>query len=422
MNIQSSRTKRLILATGLLALGFVGAQASFGQVQLNISFGIPVAPPPPPPPPPPLPAVLVAPPPQVSFEYFYDQLSPYGNWVQMPGYGWVWRPNVVVSNPSWRPYGDQGQWVYTSAGLYWRSEYPWGDIPFHYGRWTYSGLGWVWVPAYNWAPAWVSWRHADGCTGWAPLSPAAVFVAGVGLEFNGRVALDIDFGIPAQSYVFVSYDHFWDHGYRGAFLPRERVAYFYGHSEIHNGYHFEGGQIRVEGIGRERLAAVTHHEIRPVDARSFRAQQERAHFSARRADPVVRHFAQAHPNLRAEAHARAVQEVKARHETELSEKALAEKERAAHERAGSAEHPGAKPEERENAEKARHETELSEKSAAERERSEREKAGSAEHPGAKPAERAAKPGEKPAAKPKPKPKPKPGEKPGPEKDKQDQQR
>ena len=109
-----------------------------------------------------------------TFDYFHDQLAPYGNWVQVPQYGWAWNPAVAVTDPSWRPYADQGQWVYTDTGLYWQSAYPWGDIAFHYGRWAYeTGYGWLWVPAYDWAPSWVAWRHAeaDGYVGWAPCRP-----------------------------------------------------------------------------------------------------------------------------------------------------------------------------------------------------------------------------------------------------------
>src|ERR1043166_715527 len=30
---------------------------------------------------------------------FYDSLAPYGNWVDLSGYGWCWQPTVVVVNP-----------------------------------------------------------------------------------------------------------------------------------------------------------------------------------------------------------------------------------------------------------------------------------------------------------------------------------
>ena len=30
----------------------------------------------------------------ISMQSFYDELSPYGTWIQDPQYGYVWRPNV----------------------------------------------------------------------------------------------------------------------------------------------------------------------------------------------------------------------------------------------------------------------------------------------------------------------------------------
>ena len=48
-----------------------------------------------------------------------------------------WRPDAAIAaNPDWRPYYDMGQWVQTDNGLFWQSDYTWGDIPFHYGRWV----------------------------------------------------------------------------------------------------------------------------------------------------------------------------------------------------------------------------------------------------------------------------------------------
>ena len=31
---------------------------------------------------------------EVSFQIFYDQLSPYGQWVDYPNYGYVWIPDA----------------------------------------------------------------------------------------------------------------------------------------------------------------------------------------------------------------------------------------------------------------------------------------------------------------------------------------
>lgn len=108
----------------------------------------------------------------ISFNTFYDELSPYGRWVDYPSYGQVW-----ISNESgFEPYSTNGHWQYTNYGWMWVSNYDWGWAPFHYGRWAYlNNYGWAWVPGYEWAPAWVGWCNYDGYYGWAPLSPGIGF-------------------------------------------------------------------------------------------------------------------------------------------------------------------------------------------------------------------------------------------------------
>lgn len=106
---------------------------------------------------------------------FQQGLSPYGDWVQTPEYGRVWRPTQVSS--TWRPYAD-GRWVYTRYGWTWVAEEPFGWAVYHYGRWWYSpAFGWIWVPGRVWAPAWVSWRSGGGNCGWAPLGPRGIVYA-----------------------------------------------------------------------------------------------------------------------------------------------------------------------------------------------------------------------------------------------------
>ena len=94
------------------------------------------------------------------WSYFQAPLTPYGQWMDVPGSVWPgsrWRR----TNLDWRPYMDAGHWDYTDAGWYWQSDYPCGDIAFHYGRWIrndFTAGRWAWVPAYDWAPSWVAWR------------------------------------------------------------------------------------------------------------------------------------------------------------------------------------------------------------------------------------------------------------------------
>lgn len=105
----------------------------------------------------------------VSFQVFYDDLSPYGTWVDSPDYGYVWVPAV---SSDFTPYGTNGHWVLTDDGWTWVSDYSWGWAPFHYGRWYYdASYGSIWIPGEEWGPAWVDWRSSDGYYGWAAMGP-----------------------------------------------------------------------------------------------------------------------------------------------------------------------------------------------------------------------------------------------------------
>ena len=105
----------------------------------------------------------------VNYNDFYENLSPYGQWIEDAHYGFVWSPDV---DNNFRPYYTKGHWALTDYGNTWVSDYQWGWAPFHYGRWTFdSYYGWLWIPGTTWGPAWVSWRSGNGSFGWAPLSP-----------------------------------------------------------------------------------------------------------------------------------------------------------------------------------------------------------------------------------------------------------
>lgn len=132
----------------------------------------------------------------VSFQSFYDVLSPMGEWIQITredidedlsegegeGYSsvsfadeeflFIWKPNV---ESSWKPYLN-GKWEYTDRGWLWVSYDKWGNQTYNYGRWWNSPkYGWVWLPGYTWAPAWVRWKVANDGNhlGWVALSPKA---------------------------------------------------------------------------------------------------------------------------------------------------------------------------------------------------------------------------------------------------------
>jgi len=138
------------------------------------------------PPPPPTPQVQ-----EVTYQSFYDELSPYGTWIDYPSYGYVWSPSV---DASFQPYSTNGHWVYSNEGWIWASDYNWGWAAFHYGRWFYEdGYGWLWKPGSQWAPPWVTWGQSGNYYGWAPLPP------------QGEV--NVTYTPPAHTWVFVPREH-----------------------------------------------------------------------------------------------------------------------------------------------------------------------------------------------------------------------
>lgn len=118
----------------------------------------------------------------VPVDFFYDALSPYGDWVYTDNYGYVWEPAVAQQQPGWAPYAD-GYWAYTDAGWTWISNEDFGWATYHYGRWIRMFSNWFWVPGYEWAPAWVSWRQSDNYIGWAPLPPEARWSSNIGFQW-----------------------------------------------------------------------------------------------------------------------------------------------------------------------------------------------------------------------------------------------
>jgi len=197
-----------------------------------------------------------------SLDRIRELLAPYGTWVEAPPYGSCWRPTAATADANWRPYTQQGHWLYTEAGWFWHSDYSWGHIAFHFGRWFRDKGSWLWAPGDEWAPAWVCWREAEGYLGWGPLPPAAAFKPGVGLEFDGAPAADSAFGLGPEAFTFVPCDHFWDRNLAAAVLTPDRAAEVFKTSAVKNGYGSVNGIFSVEGVGRERVATLTHREVK----------------------------------------------------------------------------------------------------------------------------------------------------------------
>jgi len=208
---------------------------------------------------------------EVPVNYFYDTLTPYGRWVDVAGYGWCWRPTVVVSNPGWQPYCDDGHWVYTDSGWYWISGYSWGWATFHYGRWfQMPRYGWCWWPDTTWAPSWVCWRYDKDYCGWAPLPPHAVYQSGVGFLYDGhKVSAGFNFGLSVGAFTFVATRDFCDpQPWRHRIEERER-ARIYDRTTVIQNIDFDSHRHGIvnAGIPLHNITAVTRQEIHPVTIR-----------------------------------------------------------------------------------------------------------------------------------------------------------
>jgi hypothetical protein len=140
------------------------------------------------------------------------RVSPHGSWVDVSPYGEVWKPSSTVVGSDFQPYYSNGRWVNTDAGWSFESEWPWGDVVFHYGRWFRSpDHGWVWVPGVEWGASWCDWRHTDEYVGWAPLPPAG---------YSASVALH-------ERWVFIPLVHFGRRRFHRHRLPAHRVRAAY---------------------------------------------------------------------------------------------------------------------------------------------------------------------------------------------------
>ena len=156
----------------------------------------------------------------ISLETFYEELAPYGSWFQDPEYGYVWRPDVSMSD--FRPYYTDGRWAMTEYGNTWVSDYEWGWAPFHYGRWVLNRFNdWIWIPDTVWGPAWVSWRSGGGYYGWAPLSPG----------FDISIGFGGGYSIPNDWWVFIPQINIYSSSY-----PRynNRNNYYFGRTSYIN--------------------------------------------------------------------------------------------------------------------------------------------------------------------------------------------
>ncbi|HSQ79339.1 MAG TPA: cell envelope integrity protein TolA [Candidatus Bathyarchaeia archaeon] len=188
----------------------------------------------------------------LDINYCYDYLAPYGSWIDLDPYGYVWCPRHM--GYGWRPYSE-GRWFWTDDGWCWDSDLDWGWIPFHYGRWGWNDdCGWYWVPGTVWGPAWVFWRFGDLYAGWAPIPPGFDFRAGV--DFDAFAV-----GLPLNFWCFVDGRHFLDRDVRSYVLPYERNSTIARMTELRNRYDFRGGRMIDEGIDPQDIHRVTGRPV-----------------------------------------------------------------------------------------------------------------------------------------------------------------
>lgn len=184
----------------------------------------------------------------ISYQNFYDELSPYGDWVNYPGYGYVWSPN----QSGFRPYYSNGQWAYSSYGWTWVSNYNWGWAPFHYGRWMNDRFyGWLWVPGYEWAPAWVAWRGGGDYYGWAPLGP-------------GYGANNFYGSIPYDDYCFVPRRYINNPRINNYYIDRSRNKTIINNTTIINNNITYNKNVINAGPSVRDVEQATNSTIRPV--------------------------------------------------------------------------------------------------------------------------------------------------------------
>lgn len=142
-----------------------------------------------------------------SVDVFYDQLAPYGMWLEEPQFGTVFMPD----DGGYVPYTN-GHWEYTDVGMVWVSSEPFAWVTSHYGRWWFSDRyqRWAWVPDTAWGPSWVDWRESGGYLGWSPMPP--------------QIVIDQGYSAPIAAWHFCPADRIVDVDVTRYYVPRERVV------------------------------------------------------------------------------------------------------------------------------------------------------------------------------------------------------
>lgn len=184
------------------------------------------------------------------YQEFYDDLSPHGQWLNDPQYGYVWTPNA---GRDFRPYYTNGHWVMTEYGNMWVSDYSWGWAPFHYGRWAQSAYyGWIWIPGRTWGPAWVNWRQGGGYYGWSPMGP------GISINFS----FGSGYNVPNAWWTFIPCGNIYSRSYSRYYSPRQTVNIINNTTIINNTYVDHGTRnTYVTGPRRSDVETATRQRV-----------------------------------------------------------------------------------------------------------------------------------------------------------------
>ncbi len=190
----------------------------------------------------------------VNFQVFYNELHPYGQWIEDFNHGYIWIPSA---GPDFVPYLSNGHWLLTDYGWMWVSDYDWGWAPFHYGRWDYNNFyGWYWVPDSDWGPSWVTWRMSEGFFGWAPMRPG--------------VSINITFGkyydLPFDRWVFVRDRDIERRDIGRNYIDRKNNRQMINNSSIINKTYYDDKRrsTYVSGPEREIVEKKTGKTVKPV--------------------------------------------------------------------------------------------------------------------------------------------------------------
>ncbi len=201
-----------------------------------------------------------------SYGYGSSDLSYYGGYTTLAGYGTLWQP--YFAGAGWNPFMD-GAWSwYPGMGYMWASAYPWGWMPYYYGNWMFvPGYGWGWQPGGG--NTWHGGIHYVGAAvaGFqAPVAPKGT-VNTVAVGRGGAVVVT---NAPAMGWVVKN-------GSAGLGIPRgslENLRHLNtqvaktGSVELHAAAAFAASSWRASGYGYGGAHPVGFGEVGNASARS----------------------------------------------------------------------------------------------------------------------------------------------------------